>query len=65
MKNTVQIRPEQAARLLALNAEASATQARFVAAAQAVLAGLIDTEARIESISSDGTVTLLVPEKEE
>lgn len=61
---TVQIRPEQARYVVGLKSKADAAAQAYEAALHAAVAGLVDGQARIESIADDGTVTLDVPEEE-
>ena len=65
MKTTVEIRPEQAAQLIALTNEAKAAAQRRDVALTAVLAGLFDGQAMVETIHDDGRVVVVVPDKEE
>lgn len=62
MKTAVQIRPEQAAVLGQLDAEAKAAKERFAIALGTVLAGLVPDGAKLVGVAKDGTVTVEVPD---
>ena len=71
MKQTVQIRPEQAREIVALNVGVKAAEARLAEAKARrdigitiALAGLVDDKTMVDSIADDGTVTLTVPDEQ-
>ena len=64
MKQTVQIRPEQARYVIAKKNAADAAVAEYMTALNASIAGLIeDKNAKVQTIADDGTVTLTVPDE--
>ena len=62
MKQTVQIRPEQACYVGALKAKADNAAAVYMAALNSALAGLVPQNTHVEGFADDGTVTIIVPD---
>ena len=62
MKQTVQIRPEQATYIRALKAKADAAQIAYMAALNGALAGLVPQNTHVEGFDDDGNVTIVVPD---
>lgn len=69
MKQTLQIRPEQAREIVALNKGVKVAEAKLAEAKArrdigiaVALAGLVDDKTIVDSIADDGTVTIEVPD---
>ena len=62
MKQTVQIRPEQATYIRALKAKADNATAVYLAALNSALAGLMPDKTHVERFDDEGNVTIVVPD---